>query len=123
MKAPDRSCAPFPEAAQRCTTYKANFDPKVAAAAVECMAQLSSKDVCNLAAARACARDALTRACPDSAVGQLCQIAAGPCKTSVADCKGLLSGLNEGGQEGVAQCVAKGCPGGLDACVDGLPTH
>jgi hypothetical protein len=120
MVAPDRSCAPFPQAQQRCRVYEANFDPKVGAAAAYCMTLLAAKDVCDLTQATACAQSALAQACPDSSVVQLCQIAAGPCKTTEADCSALLSGLNEGGQQGVAQCVAKGCNGGLSACIDAL---
>lgn len=121
MAAPDPSCAPFPQARQRCGAYKANFDPKVAAAAVYCMTLLSSKEVCDPAQATACARNALTQACADPSVVQLCKIASGPCKTTPADCSELLSGLNEGGQDAVAQCVAHGCAGGLPACIDALP--
>jgi hypothetical protein len=121
MASPDPSCAPFPQARARCASYKANFDPKVAAAAVYCMTLLSSRDVCNLSQATACAKSALAEACTDPSVARLCQIAKGPCATTAADCSAMLSGLNESGQEGVAQCVARGCPGGLAACIDALP--
>jgi hypothetical protein len=121
MAPPDRSCAPFPQAQARCKAYNANFDPKVAAAAVYCMTLLSSKDVCDLTLATTCAENALEQACADPSVVQLCGIAAGPCHTTAADCDVLLSGLNDGGQQAVAQCVAKGCPGGLSACIDALP--
>jgi hypothetical protein len=121
MAAPDPSCAPFPQARARCSAYEANFDPKVAAATVYCMTLLSSKDVCNLSQATTCAQTALAKACSDPSVARLCQIARDPCKTTAQDCSAMLSGLNETGQEGVAQCVAHGCPGGLAACVDALP--
>jgi hypothetical protein len=121
MAAAAPSCAPFPRAQQRCHVYQANFDPKVAAAAVYCMTLLSANQVCDLTQATACARSALTQACVDSSVTQLCQIAAQPCRTTEPDCAAMLSGLNESGQRGVAQCVAKGCTGGLAACIDALP--
>jgi hypothetical protein len=53
-------------------------------------------------------------------VGQLCQIAAGPCKTTATDCTAVISGLDDQGQQAIAQCVAQGCAAGLSACVDGL---
>jgi hypothetical protein len=121
MASPDPSCAPFPQARERCAAYQTNFDPKVAAAAVYCMTLLSSKEVCDPAQATSCATRALTDACDDPAVVQLCRIASGPCKTSPAECSTLLSGLNDGGQEAVAQCVARGCAGGLTSCIDALP--
>jgi hypothetical protein len=121
MARPDAKCAPFPQAQARCHAYEANFDPKVAAAAAYCMSLLSSKDVCDLTQATACAKSALMQACPDPSVKQLCKIAAGPCKTTESNCSAMLSGLNEGGQQGVAQCVARGCNGGLEGCIDALP--
>lgn len=121
MKAADPTCAPAgPVAAQMCKTFKTYFDPLVAAVAVSCMTSLTPKEVCDPSRVEGCARGALAQACPDATVSQLCEVAAGPCKTSPSDCSGLLAGLNDQGKEGVARCVAKGCGAGLFACVEGL---
>jgi len=120
VHAPDGSCAPFPFAQQKCQTYKAYFDPKVAAFAVSCMVALSSKQLCDPTPIDNCGRAALSQACQDPAVGQLCSIAAGPCKATPTECESLLSGLNDQGKELAAQCVARGCQSGLLGCVEGL---
>jgi hypothetical protein len=104
---------------QKCAAYKAYFDPKVATSALTCMGSLGA-GVCDTAATNACGRTALSRACADSSLGQLCDVAATSCKASQADCSSLLSGLNDDGKEKVATCIAKGCAGGLSACVDAL---
>jgi hypothetical protein len=67
-----------------------------------------------------CGKAALAQACPDNTTAQLCQIASGPCKVSASDCVSMLSGLNNNGQDAVAQCVAGGCSAGLYSCVEGL---
>jgi hypothetical protein len=120
VKAPDATCAPSAVAQQRCSVIKTYYDPKIAAQAISCMASLSSKQVCDATQTAACSKSALARACPDPALGQLCSIATTPCKAVQADCMTLLSGLNDQGQEKVAACVAQGCPGGLQGCVDAL---
>jgi hypothetical protein len=107
---------------QKCAAYKAYFDPKVAAAAVTCLGSIAQK--CDTGATNACGRLALNKACPDSTLTDLCQIAATSCKSAQADCTSLLSGLNDDGKEKVASCIAKGCAAGLGACVDALvPAH
>jgi hypothetical protein len=92
----------------------------VAAAAVSCLASLSSKQVCDATQTYGCGKAALAQACADPEVTQLCGIAATSCKSSPADCTALLSGLNDQGKEQVAACVAKGCQAGLYSCVEGL---
>lgn len=113
-------CAPAPTPLQKCTAYKAYFQPKVAAAAVSCMTGLSGTQECDATQTSACGKTALARACPDPSVAQLCQIAASPCKTTATDCAATISGLNDQGKQMVAQCVATGCAAGLSACIDGL---
>jgi hypothetical protein len=120
VKAPDATCAPSAVAQQRCSVIKTYYDPKIAAQAISCMASLSSKQICDATQTAACSKSALARACPDPALGQLCSIATTPCKAVQADCMTLLSGLNDQGQDKVAACVAQGCPGGLQGCVDAL---
>jgi hypothetical protein len=116
------ACSAAPNPQQKCNAYKANFIPKVAAAAVSCIAALSSAQVCDSTSISTCARTALAQACPSPTVVQLCAIAATPCKTTAADCSAVLSGLSDQGQQAVAQCVAQGCSSGLSACIDGLAT-
>jgi hypothetical protein len=107
--------------AQRCATYAADFDPKVAASAISCMNGLKGAAACDSTQAYGCGKNALMQACADtSTVGQICQIAATPCSVSASDCATMLSGLNSTGQDAVAQCVAKGCQGGLYSCIEGL---
>jgi hypothetical protein len=118
---PDPTCAaPSITPLARCTAYRAYFAPKVAAAAVSCVASLSSKQVCDAAQVDGCAQAALSRACPDPTIGQLCGVAATACKSSASDCAAMLSGLNDQGKQQVAQCVAMGCSAGLYACIQGL---
>jgi hypothetical protein len=105
---------------QRCQGYRAYFDPKVAASAISCMSSLTSRQLCEATHATDCGKIALAEACLDSSVDQLCQIAQAPCKTTASVCAALLSGLNDNGQQLVAECVAHGCEGGLDGCVDAV---
>jgi hypothetical protein len=120
LQAPSPSCAAFTTAQQKCAAYKNNFSTKVAASAVACLASSTAAQLCDPTRPLACARAALAQACPDPNVGQLCQIAAGPCKAAPADCTTTLSGLNSQGQQSIAQCVATGCGAGLPGCIDTL---
>jgi hypothetical protein len=115
------TCASNPLVAQRCQTYSTDFDSKVGAAAVTCMNGLTGASACDMNQAYNCGKTSLSQACPDpNTVTQLCQIASGPCKVAQNDCVTMISGLNPNGQDAVAQCVAKGCSAGLDACIQGL---
>ena len=116
----DASCGRVSAAARKCNAYRKYFDPKIAALAVSCMTSLSSKQVCDPSQPLVCAKNALALACSDPSVVQLCQIAATSCKITPGECSALLSGLNETGQQTIAQCVAQGCPAGLGGCIDGL---
>ena len=114
------ACPAAPTPVQKCNAYKAYFAPKVAAAAVSCLTALTSAQVCDPTQFAACGRAALAQACPAPGVAQLCQIAAGPCKTTATDCTAVISGLDDQGQTAIAQCVAQGCGAGLSACIDGM---
>jgi hypothetical protein len=114
------ACPAAPTPLQKCNAFKTYFAPKVAAAAVSCLTALSSTQVCDPTQISACGHSALAQACPAPGVAQLCQIAAGPCKTSATDCTTVISGLDDQGQQAVAQCVAQGCAAGLSGCIDGL---
>jgi hypothetical protein len=116
----DPSCASNTFPSQRCQTYIADFDPKVAAAAVGCMNKLTGKQLCDSSQAYACGNESLQQACNDPTTAQLCQVAATPCKVGAEDCVVMLSGLNSAGQTAVAQCVAQGCSAGLYSCIEGL---
>jgi hypothetical protein len=120
IKPPDGSCAHSSAARQKCDAYKTYFDAKIAAIAVSCVTPLSSRQVCDASQPLLCAKTALAQACADPSVVQLCQIAATSCKITPGECSALLSGLNDGGQQAIAQCVAQGCPTGLGGCIDGL---
>jgi len=120
VPAADSSCSTNTVPQQKCTAYTANFDPKVAAAAISCMSSMSSKQLCDATQATNCAHTALAQACPDATVAQLCGIAATSCHASATDCTSMLSGLNDQGKQQIAQCIAQGCSGGLQACIDAL---
>jgi hypothetical protein len=120
LAAPSPSCAAFTTATQKCAAYKNNFIAKVAAASVSCLASSTAAQLCDATRPLSCAQAALTQSCPDPNVTQLCQIAAGPCKSTPAACTSMLSGLNSQGQQAVARCVATGCGAGLASCIDGL---
>lgn len=123
LPAADSSCSSNTVPQQKCATYIAYFDPKVAAAAISCMGSMSSKQLCDATQATNCAHTALAQACPDATVSQLCGIAATSCHASTSDCTSMLSGLNDQGKQQVAQCIAQGCNGGLQACIDALAAH
>ena len=114
------TCSSNPFVAQRCATYAADFDSKVATQAIGCMNALTGASACDSMQAYNCGKIALNKACSDPTVAQLCQIAATPCKVAQPDCVTMLSGLNSTGQDAVAQCVAKGCQAGLYSCIEGL---
>jgi hypothetical protein len=105
---------------QKCNTYRETLDPAVAAAAVDCMERRSAKQLCDAASTYDCGKQALSQACPDTDLAQLCAIAATSCKTTASDCTALLSGLNDGAKQQVARCISTGCHAGLYSCVEGL---
>jgi hypothetical protein len=114
------TCTNNPAVAQKCSTYLANYEPKIAATAMTCMNNMTAGGGCDANAADKCGRAALAQACVNPAVTQLCQNAAGPCKVNTQDCVNATSGLNAKGQAAVASCVAAGCGNGLYACIEGL---
>jgi len=120
IKPADATCGRVSTAPQKCNAYKTYFDAKIAALAVACVTSLSSRQLCDPSQQLICAKTALAQACADPSVVQLCQIAATSCKITPGECSALLSGLNEDGQQAIAQCVAQGCPAGLGGCIDGL---
>ena len=105
---------------EKCNTYRDTLDPSVATVAVDCMERMSSKQLCDAANTYNCGKQALSEACPDTELAQLCSIAATSCKTTASDCTALLSGLNDGAKQQVARCISTGCHAGLYSCVEGL---
>jgi hypothetical protein len=105
---------------EKCNTYRDTLDPSVATVAVDCMERMSSKQLCDATNTYNCGTQALSEACPDTDLAQLCSIAATSCKTTASDCTALLSGLNDGAKQQVARCIATGCHAGLYSCVEGL---
>jgi hypothetical protein len=105
---------------QKCNTYRDYLDPTVATVAVDCMERMSSQQLCDAENTYNCGKQALSEACPDSDLAQLCVIAANTCKTSASDCTALLSGLNDTAKQDVARCISTGCHAGLYSCVEGL---
>jgi len=108
---------------QKCNTYRDFLDPQVATVAVSCMEALSPKQLCDGENTYNCGKQALSEACPDTELSQLCAIAATSCKTTANDCTALLSGLNDTAKQSVAKCIATGCHAGLYSCVEGLSSH
>jgi len=119
----DPSCGIKSFVVQKCNTYRDFFDPAVATVAVSCMEAMSSKQLCDGENTYNCGKQALSEACPDTELAQLCSIAATSCKTSAGDCTALLSGLNDNAKQAVAKCIATGCHAGLYSCVEGLSSH
>jgi hypothetical protein len=105
---------------QKCNAYRDDFDPSVATVAVDCLEHMSGKQLCDAENVYNCGKQALSEACADSELTQLCSIAATSCRTSATDCTALLSGLNDGAKQQVARCIATGCHAGLYSCVEGL---
>jgi hypothetical protein len=114
------SCGIKPFVMEKCKTYRDYLDPSVATVAVSCMESLSSKQLCDASNTYNCGKQALSEACPDNELAQLCTIAATSCKTTASDCTALLSGLNDTAKQAVARCIATGCHAGLYSCVEGL---
>jgi hypothetical protein len=114
------SCAIRSFVIQKCNTYRDAFDPSVAAVAVDCMDRLSSRQLCDATNTYDCGKQALSEACPDTELAQLCAVAATSCSTTASDCTALLSGLNDSAKQQVARCISTGCHAGLYSCVEGL---
>ena len=104
----------------QCNAYHKYMDAKVAAVAIGCMANLGPTRACEAEATYACGKVALSEACVDPDLSQMCKIAATSCKTTANDCTALLSGLSDTGKQKVAECISKGCHAGLYSCVEGL---
>ncbi len=105
---------------EQCEAYKNYFKPKIAERAVACVVaqtRTQSRDGCRT---YQCGDQALKSACVDATADVECKGIAKRCKTSVAECRGMLSGMNAAGRANIAACAAKGCPYGLWSCIEGI---
>jgi hypothetical protein len=117
---PDPSCPANTFPAQKCATFRAYYDSRVAAAAISCLTARTSAQLCDPSATYSCSRRALKQACPNTTVDSLCGIAVTSCRAKKTDCVAMLSGVNDAGKKQIARCISQGCPGGLYSCVEGL---
>ncbi|MGZ3421368.1 MAG: hypothetical protein ACXWUG_21045 [Polyangiales bacterium] len=103
----------------QCTTYPQYFKPKVAKAAVDCLAALPTCE--GTMEVFACGYSALEGACPDPTVDTFCAGIVALCadpeagvdggdagSTDLADCKKYASGLNADGRARLTTVVTEG---------------
>ena len=112
---------PFPR--QHCESYRASMKPKVAQKALDCLAKLSAKDVCDACTTYRCGELALKGACPDPGADASCNQITAKCKSvSMADCRLYLSGMNTTGRAKMVSCLTNksGCGFGLFSCAESL---
>ena len=117
-------CGSF--ASLRCGDLKTALKPKVAAAAVSCIAKLNGQERCDANRVQLCGHLSLMNACPDVAhlpdggvaestpVTKLCQgiidaCGASPIAPSMNECRQLLSGMTDAGREKTKKCMATHC--------------
>lgn len=141
-------CGSF--ATVRCGELKTALKPRVAAAAVDCIAKLTPQERCDAARVHLCGHLALMNSCPDpqssassasadasvvqvkdpwiaSRVGQICHEIIESCgASSVApsniECHQLLSGMNDAGRERTRTCMKGHCfDRGLVGCEAAAP--
>jgi hypothetical protein len=117
-------------AAKRCIDFKLAFKPKVAQAAVACLARLKGNELCDPARVNLCGHTALMAACPDpvapigaieagtmpmtSIVLASCESILKSCATealppTMADCRQTLSGMSDIGRANMMACVSTHC--------------
>lgn len=111
----------FPQA--QCRGYRANFKPKVAKKALECLAKLSSTEVCDACTTYRCGDLALKTACPDPTAEPICRTVTSRCSAvSMDECKLYMSGLNATGRAKLSTCLTskQGCGYGIFSCTEGL---
>jgi hypothetical protein len=120
MKSPAGSCAPFAFPKQECETWRANYKPRVADAAIACADRLSSDKVCDACNVYRCGNDALMGACPDSSAATDCRAFARICPSvDQNECVALLSGMSAVGRAKMATCMKGRCDG-VYSCSESL---
>jgi hypothetical protein len=114
-------CGSF--AAVRCGELKQAMKPKVAAAAVTCLAKLTPQERCDPARVYLCGHLAFANACPEpvgasdagaKSVASICQAivegcGASPIAPSTAECRQLVAGMTDVGRERTRSCMKTHC--------------
>ncbi len=119
-----KGCSGFGFPKQQCESYRKAFKPKVAQRALDCLAKLTKKQVCDDACnTYRCGDRALKMACPDPSADASCtQIVAKCHSVSMNDCRTYLSGLSQTGRAQMVSCLTSksGCGFGLFSCSESL---
>jgi hypothetical protein len=105
---------------EHCEAYKRYFKPRIAERAVACVVAQSGPQLSDGCRTYQCGDEALKGACLDPGAAASCWPIAKSCNTSVDECTGLLSGMNDDGRRKVLACAQSGCPFGLWSCVEGI---
>jgi hypothetical protein len=113
-------CRRLPFICQHCEAYKAYFKPKIAERAVACVVGQSGAQLGDGCRTYQCGDEALKGACLDPTADPACWAVAKSCNTSLDECRGLLSGMNDAGRQKILACALSGCRFGLWSCVEGI---
>jgi hypothetical protein len=113
-------CRRTPFICQHCEDYKAYFKPKIAERAVACVVSQTGAQLQDGCRTYACGDEALKGACLDPLADPACWAISRACTTTLDECRGLLSGMNDAGRQKVLACAMSGCRYGLWSCVEGL---
>jgi hypothetical protein len=113
-------CRSTPFICEHCEDYKRYFKPRIAERAVACIVAQTRRQADDGCRTYQCGDEALKGACMDASADQACVAIARSCKTSLDECRGMLSGMNGAGRAKVGACAAKGCPYGLWSCIEGI---
>jgi hypothetical protein len=113
-------CRRLPFICEHCEEYRRFFKPKIAERAVACVVAQSGAQLGDGCRTYQCGDEALGGACLDTAADPTCAVVARSCSTSVDECRGMLSGMNDAGRQKILACAQAGCRFGLWSCVEGL---
>lgn len=119
----DKSCAPFPFVTEACDDAIKYYKPKIAERAVACIQKQSPKKLCDAMSTYHCKDVALRSACIDPSADASCNAIIAKCpSTSMSECRGYLSGMNDSGRAEMIKCMTgpSGCSWGLYSCTEGL---
>jgi len=113
-------CGSF--AATRCAEFKQAMKPRVAAAAVACLAKLTPREQCDEKRVNLCGHLALTNGCPDVAAGDAGDTAVttacnailqgcgkAPVLPSLSECRQVMNAMTDVGRERMTECMKKHC--------------
>jgi len=118
-----KSCDPFPFVTGACNDAIKFYKPKIAERAVACIQKIGSKQLCDALTTYKCKDDALRGACSDSSADTSCMQILNSCKgTSMKECRGYLSGMNDVGRAAMVKCMSNKdyCGYGLYSCTESL---